>query len=210
MGEPSRKLRLLESAGAADGQSDKPRSERDWLAVSEVGARLQVPDRRLRRYLDRHAALVRTRRTGRRTLVSGDSLPVLARIRELYAEGATARDIDKALADKQPAGAPSRKREARALTAAMLAAASEQQIGTLRDELGTLRGKLAEMGAALEQRDRVLRRALMAMVDLFQYYENERHLAETERDRDNAHHHQRVMLALQELLMHSRKRRRWW
>ncbi len=69
---------------------------------------------------------------------------------------------------------------------------------------------MAEMSNSLEQRDRVLRRALMAMVDLFQYNENERQLAERERDRDSAHYHQRVMLAMQELLMHARKRRRRW
>ena len=73
-----------------------------------------------------------------------------------------------------------------------------------------LRARVAELDASLEQRDRVLRRALMAMVDLFQYNENERQLAEAERDRDSAHHRQRVLLSLQELLMHQRRRRRWF
>ena len=69
---------------------------------------------------------------------------------------------------------------------------------------------MTELGSTLEQRDRILRRALVAMVDLFQYNENERHLAESERDRDTAHHRQRTLLALQELLMHSRKKHKWW
>ncbi len=139
---------------------------------------------------------------------------MLARIRELYEEGATAPDVDTALAAERPAPASRQLAERRegteALTSAMVTAAAARQLTELQHQVTTLRGRVAELGDALEQRDRVLRRALTAMVDLFQYNENERRLAESERDRDAAHRHQRLMLAVQELLMHARKRRRWW
>ncbi len=98
----------------------------------------------------------------------------------------------------------------KALANAVLTAAAAKQLTDLRQQVTTLRSKVAELGSTLEQRDRILRRALVAMVDLFQYNENERQLAESERDRETAHHRQRTLLALQELLMHSRKKRKWW
>ncbi|MFQ5959478.1 MAG: hypothetical protein ACE5LF_08935, partial [Alphaproteobacteria bacterium] len=141
---------------------------------------LAVPDRRLRRYLDRHTEFVRSRRTGRKHLIASDAIPTLVRIRDLYDEGATARDVDAALASTRLPVAPERASErlddGKALTSAMLTAVTAKQMTDLNQQVTTLRARVTELGASLEQRDRVIRRALMAMVDLFQYNENERQL----------------------------------
>ena len=214
MANPKPKIELLASRDAADPAKQEPQKGRTWLPVSEVSRTLEVPDRRLRRYLDRHAEFVRSRRTGRKHLIASDAIPTLIRIRDLYDEGATARDIDTALADTRlplaPAKPGDRNDASTALTSAMLTAVTAKQMTNLNQQVTTLRARVAELDASLEQRDRVLRRALMAMVDLLQYNENERQLAEAERDRDSAHHRQRVLLSLQELLMHQRRRRRWF
>lgn len=226
MANPSPNLRLLASETGGDKVKPEPKAAaraapkaapepaKRWLPVSDVSRALEVSDRRLRRYLDRHADLIETRRTGRKHLIAGDAVQTLTRIRDLYNEGATARDVDTALARKMvpvtTAKTADRGDDSKAIATAVLTAATAKQLAELDRQVLLLRRKLGEMGSALEQRDRVLRRALMAMVDLFQYNENERQLAEVERDRDSSHHHQRVMLSLQELLVHSRKRRRWW
>ncbi len=216
MGEAGSGLQALPAQGNAVRAQEHPQPKRGWLSVSEVSDMLDVPDRRLRRYLDRHEQLIETRRTGRKHLIASDAVPALTRIRDLYDEGATARDIDNALGGQRlpavPAPVPGRSLSegTKALANAVLTAAAAKQLTDLRQQVTTLRTKVTELGTTLEQRDRILRRALVAMVDLFQYNENERHLAESERDRENAHHRQRTLLALQELLMHSRKKRKWW
>jgi|GEM_PF-5744217 len=203
-----------EKTFGAAAQNPTETTEPAWLSVTDAAERLGVPARRLRRYLDRHASAIETRRTGRKHLVAERSMATLARIRDLYREGATAQDVDQAVGARVLAARPARSseqiQESRALTNAVLTAAAAKQLVELEQQVEMLRGQMAEMSHSLEQRDRVLRRALMAMVDLFQYNENERQLAERERDRDTAHYHQRVMLAMQELLMHARKRRRRW
>ncbi len=214
MANPNPSIKLLASRDDADPAKAEPQEGRSWLPVSEVSRRLAVPDRRLRRYLDRHADFVRSRRTGRKHLIASDAVSTLVRIRDLYNEGATARDIDEALAGTRLPMAPDKATEridnSKALTSAMLTAVTAKQMTDLNQQVTSMRARMAELGSALEQRDRVLRRALMAMVDLFQYNENERQLAEAERDRDSSHHRQRIMLSLQELLMHQRRRRRWF
>lgn len=216
MGKPGAGLQVLATKNNAVRAEGDPQPERSWLSVTEVSSILDIPDRRLRRYLDRHESLVETRRTGRKHLIASDAVAALRRIRDLYDEGATARDIDDALASRQlptttTAAKPGGLSEGtKALANAVLTAAAAKQLTDLRQQVTTLRSKVSELGSTLEQRDRVLRRALVAIVDLFQYNENERQLAESERDRDNAHHRQRTLLALQELLMHSRKKRKWW
>ena len=202
-------LRLLDVREAAG-----PRGSRDWLSISDVSAELHVPDRRLRRYVDRHAQFIETRKTGRKHLVARGSVRVLARIVDLYSEGATARDVDTALCGDRPLRLPTKAKDPKgaegALANAVLTAANAQQLSEMTRKFDQLQARIGELGGELEQRDRTLRKALMALVDLFQYNENERRLAEAERDRDYGHHHQRIMLALQELLMHQRRRRRWW
>lgn len=214
MANPNPDLHVLKTGARANPGASADASAPAWLSVSEASARLGVPARRLRRYLERHGGAIETRRTGRKHLIAAGSMAALARIRDLYREGATAEDVDQALGAKGRAGPPARGaervHETRALTNAVLTAAAAKQLVELEQQVAMLHNRINEMAGALEQRDRVLRRALMAMVDLFQYNENERQLAERERDRDNAHYHQRVMLALQELLMHARKRRRRW
>jgi len=214
MANPDPDLRVLKTGSCADAGAKAEPPAPAWLSVSESSAWLGVPARRLRRYLERHAGAIETRRTGRKHLIAARSMATLARIRDLYREGATAEDVDRALGAEARAPTPARSsdrvQETRALTNAVLTAATAKQLVELEQQVSMLHTRINEMASALEQRDRVLRRALMAMVDLFQYNENERQLAERERDRDNAHYHQRVMLALQELLMHARKRRRRW
>ncbi len=209
MAKPTSGLRLLDMRDTAGGVRD-----RGWLSISDVSAELHIPDRRLRRYVDRHAQFIETRKTGRKHLVARRSVRVLARIIDLYSEGATARDVDATLSTEQPLRLPSKVKDPKdtekALANAALTAANAQQIGEMTRKVDELQARIGELGAELEQRDRTLRKALMALVDLFQYNENERRLAEAERDRDSGHHHQRIMLALQELLMHQRRRRRWW
>lgn len=216
MGKPSSSLQVLPSTDTAVVAREEAQPKRRWLSVSQVSDTLDIPDRRLRRYLDRHEALIQTRRTGRKHLIANDAVAVLSRIRDLYDEGATARDVDEILAGHRlpvtttPAKTGALSESTKALANAVLTAAAAKQLTELRQQVTTLRSKVAELGSTLEQRDRILRRALVAMVDLFQYNENERQLAESERDRETAHHRQRTLLALQELLMHSRKKRKWW
>lgn len=77
--------------------------ERRWLTPAELGRRLALSERTVQRHLRRHAAYLEVRRERRGSLVSPDSLHVLERIRDLYASGRTAEQVDDALrADRLP------------------------------------------------------------------------------------------------------------
>lgn len=76
----------------------EPTPEPGWLAVTDVARVLDANERTARRWVTRHSTYIRTRRDGRLYLVAADAMSVLRRIRDLYAEGRTAAQVDMALA----------------------------------------------------------------------------------------------------------------
>jgi len=74
----------------------------EWVTVPDAAREMGLPERTLRRYLDRHGGYVRTRRSGRSVLVAAEDLPVLGRIRQLYAAGRTEEGVEEALAAEYP------------------------------------------------------------------------------------------------------------
>lgn len=70
-----------------------------FLSVGEAARRLGVPERTLRRYLDRHRPYLPTRRNGRVLMVDAGALPTLATIRDAYRRGLTAEQVEARLRD---------------------------------------------------------------------------------------------------------------
>ena len=71
--------------------------DRDAMPVPAAARLLSIPERSLRRYLDRHSRYLEFRKSGRQRLLSAQSLPILEQIRNLYEAGHTADQVDQAL-----------------------------------------------------------------------------------------------------------------
>lgn len=70
-----------------------------WTNIPEAARVTGIPERSLRRYLERHGTLLPARRQGRTLQVATEALPVLRRMRELYDSGMSAEQVEATLAD---------------------------------------------------------------------------------------------------------------
>ncbi len=70
-----------------------------WTNIPEAARVTGIPERSLRRYLERHSTLLPARRQGRTLQVATEALPVLRRMRELYDSGMSAEQVEATLAD---------------------------------------------------------------------------------------------------------------
>lgn len=140
----------------------------EWIDVPQVAKELNIPDRTLRRYMERHSLFVQSRKEGRYWQIARSSLPVLSQIRDLYSAGLTADQVDTelraqmSLATVEVGGKPA--------TMAELVAAMTDELERLRREVTELRNELAATRQAqerqaerLEERDRALMTTLRAI-----------------------------------------------
>lgn len=74
----------------------------EWVSVAEAARRTAVPERSIRRYVDRHSHWLPTDRRGRALMLDAEALPTLQRIRDLYAGGLNADQVEEALSQALP------------------------------------------------------------------------------------------------------------
>ena len=119
-----------------------------WLTVSEASKRTGIPDRTLRRYIERHTSFIVIRRQGRNYLVATDSLPALQLARSRYVAGESADQVEEALSE----------RFSRTLTVAEsgqdMAITPMEALGRMTDELTTLRQQVEALKDAVEEGDK--------------------------------------------------------
>lgn len=87
--------RLTAGHGMADGGGSV-----DYITVQELSRLTDIPERTLRRYIDRHARFFATRRESGQVLVMAEAVPVARAIREAYEGGMTAARVDELMADR--------------------------------------------------------------------------------------------------------------
>lgn len=69
----------------------------DYITIQELSRQTNIPERTLRRYIDRHARFFIFRRESGQLLVSSDAIATVTMIREAYESGATAARVDDAM-----------------------------------------------------------------------------------------------------------------
>jgi benzoyl-CoA reductase/2-hydroxyglutaryl-CoA dehydratase subunit BcrC/BadD/HgdB len=72
--------------------------ENEWLTVTDLSQKFGIPDATLRRYIRQHGHHLKLRKHHKSYLVALESIDVLVRIREAYAEGKGMDDVENALA----------------------------------------------------------------------------------------------------------------
>lgn len=70
----------------------------NWLTVSEVSERTDIPPETVRRYLTRHSLHLQSKKGHKSYQIAESCIPVLIQIRTLYAEGKQADEVETALA----------------------------------------------------------------------------------------------------------------
>jgi DNA-binding transcriptional MerR regulator len=76
----------------------KPMNDNEWITVSEVSEKINVPVETVRRYLRQFSLYLKVKKVHKKYLVHDDSLTVLETIRQQYAEGKNAEEIENFLA----------------------------------------------------------------------------------------------------------------
>ena len=73
-------------------------NDQEWMTVSEVSEKINVPVETVRRYLRQFSLYLKVKKMHKKYLIHDDSLTVLETIRQLYAEGKNAEEIENILA----------------------------------------------------------------------------------------------------------------
>ncbi|MED3690735.1 MerR family transcriptional regulator [Peribacillus butanolivorans] len=69
----------------------------EWFNVMEIEKQTGIADSTLRRYIRNHGHNLQIKKRGKSYLISGESIPVIKKIRELYDKGKQLEDIEEAL-----------------------------------------------------------------------------------------------------------------
>lgn len=72
-------------------------SDKKWLTVTEIEQRHGVPAPSTRRYLQRHGHKLNIKKRGKSYLIDEESIEVLIKIRDLYSDGKSEKEIDDIL-----------------------------------------------------------------------------------------------------------------
>lgn len=186
-----------------------------WVPLAEVSRQLGIPASSMRRYLEHHGGFLDVSRLGKRTLVARGSVATLEVIRTLYDSGATVSEVDDELRRRHGPRPPPAAWADDALDdgaaapepTAVHAPDVTREIRALRADIAVLAEALAAARAAQVERDALMRQILAALVELVSTQDNERRLAEEERDRTAARAQQMAQRGINELLSMARKRR---
>lgn len=73
-------------------------NDNEWITVSEASEKINVPVETVRRYLRQFSLYLKVKKMHKKYLIHDDSLTVLETIRQLYAEGKNAEEIENILA----------------------------------------------------------------------------------------------------------------
>lgn len=123
-----------------------------FLSVAEAARRLGVPERTLRRYLDRHGPYLPTRRNGRVLTIEATALPTLATIRDAYRQGLSAEQVEARLRDAgKPITIETMPAEALPHPAAEALNRLVEAVAGLQAELQQTREELAATRQAVER-----------------------------------------------------------
>jgi DNA-binding transcriptional MerR regulator len=121
-----------------------------WTTIPAAAKESGIPDRTLRRYVDRHGLYIPSRRDGRTILISRESFEVIRFIRDRYSGGDMAEQVEEALADRfnRTLTVTEDEPDSRSLT-------TFEAVGKLAEEVRALRDQLAkrdaEVAVALER-----------------------------------------------------------
>jgi PAS domain S-box-containing protein len=69
----------------------------NWLTIAQVEKKTGIPNRTIRRYMEQHCPYLMIEKQHRKYMFSVDSLPILIKIRELYANGLNAHQVNEIL-----------------------------------------------------------------------------------------------------------------
>lgn len=137
-----------------------------WVGIAEVSRTTDIPERTLRRYVDRHGGFLPARRRGRTYELAASAVPLVQRIRDWYATGMSAEAIDETLRQQYPvtitigaeaattAVVPEGLEALRQQLGQMLAVLAERQQAE-REELATIYTSLVALRDRLEELDAV-------------------------------------------------------
>lgn len=127
-------------------------TDQQWVEIPDVATQLRIPDRTLRRYIERHGRFIENKRVGRRHLVAERAVPILTRIRDLYLANKTAEQVDADLVAAQLPVTIDVPGQASPVTMAQLISAMTTELTSLRSEVATLRAALHTRDTELEGR----------------------------------------------------------
>jgi DNA-binding transcriptional MerR regulator len=137
-----------------------------WVGIAEVSRTTDIPERTLRRYVDRHGEFLPARRRGRTYELAQSAVPLVQRIRDWYATGMSAEAIDETLRQQYPvtitigpeattnAVVPEGFETLRQQLGQMLAVVAARQEAE-REELATIHRSLVALRDRLEELDSV-------------------------------------------------------
>jgi len=168
------------------------------LTVSELAKAAGIPERTLRRYIERHGAYLDARVQGGRVTLGPGAAAILRRIRDLYGQGMDAEQVDAALAASLPATVT---------VAGHMAAAEAEALGRMLERVAEAMADVAEEQRRQAEEIARLRQELAATRELLECQENERRLAEQERDLALEERDRRLMQLIREL---QTRRTPWW
>lgn len=69
----------------------------NWLTIAQVEKKTGIPNRTIRRYMEQHSPYLMVKKQHRKYMFLDDSLPVLIKIREHYANGMNVHQVNEVL-----------------------------------------------------------------------------------------------------------------
>lgn len=174
--------------------------EEEWLSISDVEKSTGIPERTIRRYIAHHGHHLHTKKQHRNYLLAVSALSVLTQIRDHYARGRSAEQVEAALTES---GVP--------MTITVSPERAEEARG-LDGELATLRQKLVDNLVGIGREQRLLREELGGLREevLTKLEEQAQLVRELERERRRMmeFRDKELLVSMRKIL--ETKRQPWW
>lgn len=141
-------------------------NDNEWITVSEVSEKINVPVETVRRYLRQFSLYLKVKKVHKKYLVHDDSLTVLETIRQLYAEGKNAEEIENILATSGAAMTITVKNNDESMTVSVadelkeIKKALEEQKQFNKQLLEQIQKQNEYINQRLEERDKLLMESL--------------------------------------------------
>ncbi len=173
--------------------------EEEWLSIAEVEQTTGIPDRTIRRYVAQHGHHLNTRKNHRNYLIAKTAISLLTQIRDQYARGRSADQVEASLSEN---GVPMMITVAGEDTAPV---SLGEALTNLRQKLGDSLALIGSEQHQMRTEMEFLREELLAKLDqqeqLAKDMERERNRMLDFRDKELVHQVRRVLEA---------KRQPWW
>ncbi len=171
--------------------------DEEWVTITEAEKSTGIPDRTIRRYLAQHGHHLNTKKNRRTYLIHRNTVEVLTRIRDHYARGRNAEQVEEVLAQ---GGVP------------MVIAAQDPPQVSLVEALSTLRQKLGDSLTLIGSEQHQIRKEMEFLrEELLEKLDRQETLAremERERNRMLDFRDKELVMAIRKLL--DTKRQPWW